>query len=116
MPVEPTKSAELYGGKIIIDFFEKSHRYRKRGEKTYLISVTAVTGMIDKSRVLIRWAVNLTKEYLLGNIELLKKSTKDIEIRGIVDNACVQHEQVKKEAADKGTQVHDWAENYIKAR
>lgn len=112
----PTKSTSLYNGKITIDFFEGQHRYSLKGDKKWLTSVTSVTGMIDKSRVLIRWAVNLTKDYLLGNIELLKASTEEVAIRGIVENACIQHEMVKQEAADKGTQVHNWCEAYIKAK
>lgn len=126
MAKPPTIIKELYNGKIKIGFWEEQHRYAtietdKDGnflsvKENWLVSVTGATGMIDKSRVLMYWASNLTKEYLYGNIELLKKSTKDVEIKGIVDNAVVQHRLVKEEAAAIGTQVHEWCEEYINAK
>lgn len=112
--IQPTLSKKLYEGKIIIDFFENQHRYSHRGDKKWIISVTACTSMIDKSRMLMKWVSNLTKDYLLGNLELLKASTKDIEIKGIIENAVIQYQMVKEEAASIGTQVHKWCELYIK--
>ncbi len=117
---KPDKISKFYNGEVEIGFWEARHRYSKiingMPENEWLTSVTAATGIIDKSRVLIPWAIRLAEEYLKGNIELLKKSTKDIEILGIIENACVQHQKVKEEAADKGSQVHAWAEAYIKAK
>jgi hypothetical protein len=49
----------VYNGEVSIEFFPDSHRYRKIGERSYLISVTTATGIIDKSRPLILWALGL---------------------------------------------------------
>jgi len=117
---KPDKVSKFYNGEVEIGFWEGRHRYSRiindEVQNEWLTSVTAATGIIDKSRVLIMWAVRLTENYLKGNIELLKKSTKDIEIIGIIENACVQHQKVKEEAADLGSKVHAWAEAYIKAK
>lgn len=105
MKVQPTKVQTLYKGKIEIAFYEKSHMYKLDGKR--LISVTACTGIIDKSGPLMYWAVNLAKEYLLDNLE-----------NGITEDhileACKQHRIKKEKAAEIGNQVHEWAENYIK--
>lgn len=104
----PTKTSDLYKGKIIIDFFENTHAYLKRGDKKRLISVTACTGMIDKSRPLMIWQERLTRDHL---ISLLKNGLKILE-EHIVE-ATSLHRTKKEEAASLGSQVHSWAESYI---
>ncbi len=98
---------KLYKGEIEIDFYPDCHRYKKVGEKEYLMSVTSITGIIDKSRVLIYWAVGLTKDFLTDKFN----SGEKIDL-GLIYEACDQHKIRKQEAADIGTQVHDWAEQF----
>lgn len=107
------KTAELYNGKVVIDFTPETHRYQLKGQKTYLVSVTSATGMLDKSRVLIIWATNLAKDFLLKQIETLKTSQDEDLIKSLIDSACSQHQIKKEQAADIGTQVHEWAEKHI---
>jgi len=116
MAVQPTTTREMYGRKIKINFFEKQHRYSHDGDRKWIISVTGATGMIDKSRVLMKWASNLTKDYLTSSITLIKKAKSDIELQSIFDHACNQHTIKKEEAGDTGTQVHEWCEKYIKTK
>ena len=104
--VEPTKVQKLYGGKVEIAFYEKSHMYKLNGER--IISVTACTGIIDKSGPLMYWAVKTTKEYL---IECLEKGIK-IGIEDI-ETASKQHRIKKEKAASIGSIVHQFAEDYI---
>lgn len=108
---------ELYKGEVKIDFYPESHRYKKVGEKTYLISATAVTGIIDKSRFLIPWAVGLASTYIksyLENSKALQFTTE--ELLPIIDEACQQHTIKKEQAADIGSQVHDWAMKFGMAK
>lgn len=105
--VEPTKVEKLYGGKVEIAFYEKSHMYKLNGER--LISVTACTGIIDKSSPLIYWAVNLTRDYLLECIDTIKGGITEEHIL----EACKQHRIKKEKAADIGSIVHQFAEDYI---
>src|SRR3990172_6993113 len=107
------KTASLYGGKVHIDFYPDSHRYKKQGESNYLISVTTACGMLDKSRVLIKWATGLAKDFLLGQLKDIAKTTNEEIIQGLIERACGLHEERKQKAADIGTQVHEWAEKHI---
>lgn len=105
----PDKVIALYNGSIKIEYYDRYHQYFVNGKKS--IGVTTITGLIDKSRVLIYWAVGLTKNRL---IEVFN-SGEAITIEHIED-ASKLHAQRKKEAADLGTMVHKWAEDYIGAK
>lgn len=107
---QPTQTAELYNGKIIIDFYESSHKYEIRGTKKRLLSVTAATGIIDKSRPLIIWATRLAEDYLCEYLKNGKEITEET-----IGEACKLHQVKKQEAATIGSSVHEWAEQYIKS-
>lgn len=105
---------ELYGGEVVIDFYPDSHRYKKQGEKTYLISATGATGIIDKSRPLIIWAIGLFKTHLLSFFEGSKsKSFTPDELYPIIEEGAEQHTIRKEEAASIGSQVHQWCEMFV---
>ena len=104
----PDKVISLYNGSIKIEYFDRYHQYFVNGRKS--IGVTTVTGVIDKSRVLIYWAINLSKNYLL---EVAQKGQITAEH---IETASKLHAQRKEEAAALGTQVHKWAEDYIGAK
>ncbi len=105
----PDKTISLYDGSIKIEYYDRYHQYFVNGKKS--IGVTTITGLIDKSRVLIYWAVNLAKNYLLE----IHNGGDTITIEHI-EEASKLHAQRKKEAADLGTMVHKWAEDYIGAK
>jgi hypothetical protein len=87
------------------------------GEKTYLISATACTGIIDKSRFLIPWAVGLAGTYLKQFIE--NSSINEFsaeELLPAIDEALKQHTVKKEEAASIGDLVHAWAESFAQAQ
>lgn len=102
-----TEIHKLYNGEIELTFYPNSHQYKI--DKKNVPSVTSITGLIDKSRPLLIWAERLSRESLTKNIG--KKLTAEI-----IEEAVTQHSKIKKEAADAGTMVHDYAESYIKAR
>jgi hypothetical protein len=103
----------LYGGKVVIDFYPESHRYKLAGERTYLISATAVTGIIDKSRFLIPWAVNLAGAHLKQYIETASAQQFTAEeLLPVIDEALKQHTIRKEEAASIGDLIHAWAESF----
>ena len=80
-----------------------------------LISVTAATGIVDKSAPLMFWAVNLAKHYLINNWDIKKKFTEAEKIR-LIEEASKQHRIFKKEAADIGTLIHQWVSEWIKGK
>ena len=105
----PDKVISLYNGEVAVEYFDRYHQYFVNGEKQ--IGVTTVTGLIDKSRVLIYWAVNLAKKHLKGVLEI-NGSITEVDI----EDACRAHATYLKDASSLGTQVHEWAESYINAK
>lgn len=107
---------ELYGGEVKIDFYPESHRYRLHGSSKWLVSVTAVTGLIDKSRVLIKWAVGEDIAYIKRFLDQRAGQTLTIEeIAPVLFEAERYHDQLKEKAASTGDQVHEFAEEFANA-
>jgi len=99
-------SKDLYNGEVSMEFHTNPyHKYVVNGEKK--LSVTKITGIINKP-ALIFWAVGLAKNHLLEKIENGETITTDDVVE-----ACKQHQVKKQEAADKGTLIHKWAEDYV---
>ena len=109
---------KLYNDEVEITLYPNSHRYKKAGEKTYLLSVTTITGVIDKSRQLIIWATRLGRDYIKNYIQENRNSKGGIfsadEIIEIAEEACVEHNKVKDKAASIGSIVHEFAEEWGK--
>ena len=113
--VEPNKIVKLYNNKIEIGFWQERHRYslkEKDGKwsKKFLISVTASTGMVDKSRVLMKWATGLAQEFLS---EIVNKEDGNVTLKE-VEAACNLYNVKREEAATKGSLTHSYIEQYIK--
>lgn len=108
-------TVKLYGGTIELCLDEARHRFTANGNPVFP-SVTAATGVIDKSKPLIYWAVGLAKGYLMENLQILIEDTKGDKISALIEEAAKQHNIKKEKAADVGTQVHDWVEKFIKAK
>lgn len=105
---------KLYGGEVELDFNEQKHFFTVNGKT--VISVTGATSVVDKSRPLIYWAVGLAKDFLMENLSALIDDTKGDKIIALIEEAGKQHSIKKQQAADIGTQVHNWAEAFIKAK
>jgi len=100
------KEIKLYDGKEIVRFDDEKHYfYDKKGD--YLLSVTGITKIIDKSDALMGWAVNQMADYLLNSGE------KEINLE-IVEKAKKEYRRKKIEAADIGTLIHRWISEWIK--
>lgn len=105
---------KLYGGRITLQFDERKHRFTVNG-RPVPFSVTGCTGVIDKP-ALKYWAANLSRDFLLANLDTLVNSRSEDEITALVREAALQHTRYTKKAADIGTQIHKWAEAFIKAK
>lgn len=106
MPTEFQEST-LYKGSVKIKFYPESHRYYVNGKPKS--GVTTFIGIKDKSRALVSWATELAEDTLINALTAGKEVTE-----GMVIEACGLHEVRKQEASDIGTEIHDWAEQYIK--
>ncbi len=99
---------KLYKGKEIIKFDEGRHRfYDPKGN--LLPGVTTITGVVDKSGPLMGWAIKMMAIYL--NLELGKGNKIN---SGIIEKAKREYRRIKTEAADIGTEIHKWVEQWIK--
>lgn len=105
---------KLYNNTVELSFDENRHIFKANG--TNVISVTACTSIIDKSRPLIYWAVNLSRDYMLANIKDLIADSKGDDILRLIEEASKQHSIKKEEAATAGTEAHKWCELFIKAK
>lgn len=103
-----------YKGEIELNFDEKRHMFTVDNKP--VISVTRVTGVIDKSGPLMYWAVNMGAEFLTINLEKLKRDSNGDVILKLIDESKKQHRIRKEKAADTGSQVHAWVEGFIKAK
>jgi len=109
---EGIKEISLYKGKCIIKFYGPTedkpnrHIYYKDGKR--LKGVTTYLGIIDKSVALGKWYQEITVDFLLKAIKEKKKFNIDLAIE-----SAVQNDILKQQAADLGTQAHEWCERYI---
>jgi len=103
---------KLYNGTISITFEErdwngkKIHIYKNdKGER--IESNTGATGIIDKSTPLMWWATKLMGLYLSQNY-LDKPITQEV-----IETAKKRWRDAKEEAADLGSDIHKWIDQWI---
>ena len=110
---DDVKLTKLYGGKVIVKFYEKSHQYwvsvdsgktfkRKTGVTTYI-------GIVDKSKALGSWQQQITADFLLKALEKGQVIDADVALE-----AAVQNDVHRDEAADIGKEIHAWCEAHIR--
>lgn len=105
---------KLYNGEVEVDFNPISHKFTVNNQN--IISVTNILGVIGKVDPLIYWAVGLTRDFLLANVEKLAETKDTYEIIGLIQEAAKQHRVKKEKALSVGTEVHKWVERFIKAK
>jgi len=115
------KTIKLYSNDVTIDFNESNHGYyihdydnlTLKGEpkKRRLRGVTTYLNIINKP-ALLPWAVNKTVEYLQDNLYILQNG-QNVNVQEILYGASKAAEKEKLEAANTGTLIHKWIENFI---
>lgn len=103
---------QLYGGRFECELVKtgRGRHYLVNGEK--YISVTEALGIIDKPALKF-WAVKKCIEYLVA---LLDETGRGIITQNDLDQAKRAHTVFTRDAANIGTAVHKWVENYIKTK
>ncbi len=101
----PPIEFSLYKGSVKGKLYPDSHRYYMNGKpKT---GSTTYIGIKDKSRALMTWKGWRVVDYLLKKLEKGKIDEKMICVASYID------EIEKEEAADLGSDIHEWCEHYI---
>lgn len=108
----------LYNGEVVLTFAEKSHRYKvsDSGSKPeHCPSVTTILNVLAKP-ALVEWGVKCACNYVEDNLKLLISgdSFSVQDVFKIVTAARTAHDRVREEAAEVGTNVHDWLSQYWK--
>lgn len=104
---------QMYGGDVTLKFYGPTelkpsrHMYYVGGKR--MSGSTTFIGIIDKSKALVSWATDLALEHLAGMIQ----KEQEIGVPEVME-ACSLHEVRKQEAADIGTKIHEWCEEYIR--
>ena len=104
------KTIKVYTGEEIT-FYPDSHRYKRDGDSGYMISPSAIVGILDKSTALMIWNNNLIRSYFQK--EIVKENTYlGEEVLDKLEVAFKERERVLEEAKSVGTIVHDYAEAF----
>lgn len=103
---------EMYNGEVVIEFLPSKHWYRHEGAKQwdFITSVTGATGMYDKSRPLIKWAVNLDIDHIEEYLESCEDQIEKSLLLPVLEEAREIHNQKKEQAGTAGDIVHKFAE------
>ena len=106
---------------------DKPERYEKDEQRFYpveelgrdLVSVTTITGIIDKP-ALVKWSARMAVEFIqqrvLEELERGKISIKDLrgaDVRDLVEQAKSYHDELKAAAGDRGTRVHAFVDQFV---
>jgi len=107
------KQFQLYKGEVILNFRLKGHRYEVNGRE--VAGVTTILKTVIAKEALINWAVKMTREAFLSFISESRSYERE-ELIKFIEEAGKAHRQVLKTAGNTGIAVHDWIEQYIKAK
>ena len=106
------KEILLYNGKVKIFFDlgtpEKPKHIYKDEKGNVILSVTGATGIIDKSAALMGWVAKMMGLYLIDKFE-----SGVIINRGTIETAKKEYRRIAGEAADIGTEIHEWVSDWI---
>lgn len=110
---KPFEKLSFYNGEVSVEYDSDKHvYYLVEGEVLRPVpSVTTIVKIIDKSQMLINWAVKLTVERLLSSISF---PIEENEFVKKVLAAKTAHRERLDDAGNVGSQAHNWIENYIK--
>lgn len=93
-----------------------SRYYPVEGTDKEYGSVTTITGALDKSDGLIPWAVNCAVDYIIQKGVEGKGHDVGHVIWDVLQDARTKWREVRDEAGDTGTLVHDELEKYLRFR
>lgn len=109
----------LYNGnvKIFFDPAKKRGRYEIDGINELPMSVTEITGVLDKSFALMFWQRKLIKQFFENYVaSVTQEEFSKADILALAEAAVSHPEKTKDEAKDTGNEVHKWLHEFAKAK
>ncbi len=104
---------DLYNGDVIIYFDNVKHKFYREDKSPIKTSVTGFTGIRDKSGPLMWWVAQEMGKYLIDNW-IIGKITKESQKAELIDSARKEYRIASQKAADIGTAIHEYIEEWIK--
>lgn len=114
----------LYKGEVILNYNDADHKYFidiPEG-RVHVPNVTTILKVIDKSNVLIPWAIKMMEESLREQLRavtdfphIMVHFTAE-KMEEIIKTAKSAHRAKKERAGDIGHIAHEWLEHYGKCR
>jgi hypothetical protein len=105
---------KLYGGKIELEYIVKGRGHSYMVDGVAVPGVTTILNVINKP-ALMYWSVNEAVDFLRNNLKA-GKEYDELEIEDLLEEARTAHTKTKNRAATKGSIVHDWIHEYLKAK
>lgn len=125
----PVQSFSLYGGKVNLKYDDENHQYFTDGPHGRIIAPNAssIVGVMDKSNVLINWAVRLTIQSLEKSFGLTDADGLPLpyhgpnvftraQIEAYLETARKAHRAAKTKAGNIGKMAHACLDAYGKMR
>ena len=100
----------LYDNDIELDFNEKKHIYTVDGNK--VVSVTGVTGIIDKSGPLMWWGIGECLKFIEAGLPNFEEMD-EVQTKQFFHDAHRAHLRSSKTATTIGTMAHEWIEKHL---
>lgn len=115
MPADK-ETFSLYSGSVKLEYTDKSHRYRASvdgGKPEHCPSVTTILNVLNKP-ALIPLAVKCACNYVEENLrKLVSGDTFSVQdVFKVIERARTAHDVAREDAAEIGTNVHDWLGYY----
>lgn len=110
--VDTLQSHTLYNGTVRLDFDPVKHRYKINGEYAY--GVTTALSVIAKPQ-LIWWAATMAADHVKANL-VPGVGLDELEIQELCDGARKAHNRKKDKAADAGTYIHNYIEDFVNGK
>lgn len=113
-----TEIYQIYNDQVTLSYEDGRHRYYVtdplQGIEHQLVpGCTTILGVINKP-ALMGWAVKMAGEHLEEHLKP-GVALDEVEIAELIKGAKGAHRQKRDSAADLGTMIHKWIEQYIKA-
>jgi len=108
---------KLYGGEVAISFEPGRHKYShekvigKHQIGDAIMSVTKALKVLDKAG-LVWWAAGMAAEHIFENWSV-DRSYSDEQKLALVREAYMKHRAAKEAKAEKGSEVHNFAEAFV---
>lgn len=106
------ETTKHYKGAVKLSFSPGKHSYMINGEKAK--GVTTVLSILAKPALIV-WAAKMAAEYIENTLEA-GVSYDEVQIKEFAKNAQWAHRSKKDSAADAGTMVHQWIQDYVEGK